>query len=67
MKMTLKTYLDFADDLELVTNRKVLSQGILMWNMKAVTLTIQKIKCKSFADGQTNRCILLEHEWILCV
>ena len=39
--MTLKTDLDIADDLELV--RKVLSQGILIGNMKALTLTNQKI------------------------
>ena len=43
MMMTLKTDLDLAHDLELVTSRKVLSQGTLMWNMKALNLTNQKI------------------------
>ena len=31
------------DDLELVTKRKFLSQGILMSNMKALTVTNKKI------------------------
>ena len=32
-----------TDDLELGTNRKVLLQGIPMWNMKTLILTNQKI------------------------
>ena len=43
MNMTLKTDLDIAGDFELVTNRKVLSQGMLMCIMKALTVTNQKI------------------------
>ena len=53
MKLTLKTDLDLAYDLELVTNRKVLSQSILIRNMKALTLTNQKI----LANKETNKQI----------
>ena len=35
--------LTLTDDLELVTNRKVLSPGILMSNIKALTITNQKM------------------------
>ena len=35
--------LTLPDDLEIGTNRKFLSQGILMWNLKALSLTNQKI------------------------
>ena len=43
MSMILKTDLSLTDDLDLGTNRKVLSKEILMWNIKAPTLTYKKI------------------------
>ena len=46
-----------TDDLELGANRKVLSQGILIGNIKALTLTSQKIwsMLKVFVDKQTDK------------
>ena len=54
--------LTLTDDLHLVTNRKVLSKGLLMWNLKALTLPIKRYgQCKMFyrqtnslTDKQTN-------------
>ena len=47
--------LTLPDDLELGTNKKVLSQGIPMPNMKALTLTNQKIwPMLKFFCGQTS-------------
>ena len=50
-------YSTLTDDLELGTNKKVLSQSILMWNMKALTLTNQKIlaNVEVFVDKQTDK------------
>ena len=47
--MTLRTDLDLADDLVLVTNRKILSQGIPMSNIKDMA------HVKVFPDKQTDR------------
>ena len=52
-------YLTLTDDLELVINRKVLLPGILMSNMKALTVTNKKnmANVKVFADKQAKNCM----------
>ena len=49
--------LTLTDDLKHVSNRKVLSQGIIMSNMKALTVTNQKDMAneKVFVDIQTDK------------
>ena len=55
MKLILKIDLDQADDIELVTNWKVLSKGILMWKMKALLPIKRYGQCKSSVEKQTDR------------
>ena len=50
---TLTLILTLTDDFGLVTNRKVLSQGILMSNMKALTITDQKTNKQT--NGHTDK------------
>ena len=50
--------LDLTDDLDLGTKEQVLSQGIHIQNMKALSLTIQKLLLMLklfFVDKWTNR------------
>ena len=46
-----------TDDLDLGIKEKVLPKGKHTWNMKALSLTIQKLwpMSKFFADKQSNR------------
>ena len=47
------------------THEKILSQGMLMWNIKALTFTVQKIMIKANVKNirQTPRSKLLVLTW----